>query len=226
VSRLGPIEGVATADTLVLHEIYASIQGESTHAGRPCTFVRTTACNLRCVWCDTPHAFGEGKAWTRAEVLGEIATLGNRLVEITGGEPLLQPGVLPLMTELCDRDYDVLLETSGSLDISGVDPRVVRVVDFKAPSSGEAERNLLSNVEALGPHDEVKLVLSHRADYEWARAFVAEHELARRCVVLLSPVFGVLSPRDLAAWMLADGLAARLNLQIHKVIWDPGARGV
>jgi len=226
VNRLAPIDGVATADTLVLHEVYASVQGESTYAGRPCTFVRTTAGNLRCVWCDTPHAFVEGRPWARAEVLAEVQRLGLDLVEITGGEPLLQPGVLPLMTELCDRGHTVLLETSGSLDIRPVDPRVVRVVDFKAPGSGEASQNLMSNVDALRSTDEVKLVLADRADYDWARDFVAAHDLGRRCVVLLSPVFGALAAADLAAWMVADRLPARLNLQVHKQIWDPQARGV
>lgn len=224
-TRLRPLSGLAPGSLLV-HEIYASIQGESTFAGVPCTFVRTTACNLRCRFCDTAHAFFEGRAMTLAEVLSEVERQGLRLVELTGGEPLLQPGSLELMSALCDRGYRVLLETSGSLDVRPVDPRVVKIVDLKAPASGEEPSNRYDNVDALLPHDEVKLVLADRDDYEWARRKIAQLDLARRCTVLLGPVFGRLEPRELASWVVADRLPVRMQVQLHKYVWDPKARGV
>ena len=212
--------------TLVVHEVYASIQGESTHAGRPCMFVRLAACHLRCAWCDTPHAFAAGTRRAVDDVVAQAHGRGIECVEVTGGEPLLQPGVYPLMARLCDLGHTVLLETSGALDIGRVDPRVVRIVDLKCPGSGEVERNRWENVALLTPRDEVKFVLADRADYEWARAAMAEHRLARRCVVLLSTVHGRLAPADVVRWMLEDRLEARFQLQMHKVIWDPEARGV
>lgn len=212
--------------TLVVHEIYASIQGESTYAGRPCAFVRLAACHLRCVWCDTPHAFDEGVRRTVDDVVHATHGLGLPLVEVTGGEPLLQPGVHALMRALCDLGHTVLLETSGSLDIAAVDPRVVRIVDLKCPGSGEVERNRWQNLEELKPGDEVKFVLADRADYEWARAVIRERDLASRTTVLLSTAFGLLAPAEVARWMLEDRLAARLQLQLHKSIWDPDTRGV
>ena len=218
--------GLASEETLVVHEVYASIQGESTHAGRPCTFVRLAACHLRCTWCDTPHAFDEGTRRAVDDVVAEAHGRGIERVEVTGGEPLLQPGVYPLMARLCDLGHVVLLETSGSLDIGRVDPRVVRIVDLKCPGSGEAERNRWENVALLTPKDEVKFVLADRADYEWARTVVREHRLDRRCEVLLSTAHGLLAPADVVGWMLEDGLDARFQLQLHKVIWDPAARGV
>ncbi len=223
--RLRPLAGAAP-DSLVLHEIYASVQGESTYAGLPCVFVRTTACNLRCRWCDTPHAFQEGRAYTLPEVLAEVEKHGLRLVELTGGEPLLQPMSLVLMRELCDRGYTVLLETSGSIDVRPVDPRVVKIVDLKAPGSGEEARNLYDNLGWLTPRDEVKVVLADRADYEWAKAQLERFSLAERGPILLSTVFGKLDPRDLARWIVEDRLPVRLQLQQHKYIWDPKARGV
>ena len=221
-----PAPDLGPFDSLVVHETYLSIQGESTWAGLPCAFVRLSACHLRCRWCDTPHAFDAGTRRPVAEVVAEAHGFGTPLVEITGGEPLLQPGVYPLMSALCDLGHTVLLETSGALDIGRVDPRVVRIVDLKCPGSGEDSRNRWENVALLTPRDEVKFVLADRADYEWARAAIAQHDLARRCTVLLSTVHGAVAPADVVAWMLADRLPARFQLQMHKVIWDPNARGV
>jgi 7-carboxy-7-deazaguanine synthase len=214
-------------DSLVIHEIYASIQGESSFAGWPCTFVRTTGCNLRCVWCDTPQAFHGGTRMTRGEVRDKALSLGTPLVELTGGEPLLQPAVLPLMSELCDAGKTVLLETSGEADVAGVDPRVHKIMDLKCPGSGESHRNRWSNLEHLTPRDEIKFVLADRADYEWMRDVVRERRLPERTPNLLaSTVFGRLATRDLVAWVLADGLPVRVQLQIHKVIWGADATGV
>lgn len=219
-------DALPRAASLVVHEIYVSVQGESTHAGRPCTFVRLAACHLRCTWCDTPQAFDEGTRRSLDDVIGDVHARGVDLVEVTGGEPLLQPGVHPLMARLCDLGHRVLLETSGSLDIGGVDPRVMRIVDFKCPGSGELLANRWANVALLTPRDEVKFVLADRADYEWARGVMTEHRLARRCEVLLSTAHGRLAPAEVVRWMLEDGLDARFQLQMHKVLWDPNARGV
>jgi 7-carboxy-7-deazaguanine synthase len=214
-------------DTLVIHEIYASIQGESTFAGLPCTFVRTTGCNLRCAWCDTPQAFRGGTRMPRKDVLSRALALGTPLVELTGGEPLLQPGVLPLMTELCDAGKTVLVETSGEADVAGVDPRVHKIMDLKCPGSGESARNRWSNLEHIGPGDELKFVLADRADYEWMRQVVRDRALARRTPNLLaSAVFGKLATKDLVAWVLEDMLPVRVQLQLHKFIWKPDATGV
>ncbi len=214
-------------DTLVVHEIYRSVQGESTFAGLPCTFVRLTGCNLRCTWCDTPQAFYGGSRLRRSEVLHRALDLGTPLVELTGGEPLLQPGAIPLMRELCDAGRTVLVETSGEADVSRVDPRVHKIMDLKAPGSGESHRNRWSNLEHLGPRDEIKFVLSDRADYEWMRAAVREHALASRVPSLLaSTVWGKLSPRNLVAWVLEDGLPVRVQVQLHKILWGAEAQGV
>ncbi len=214
-------------DVLLIHEIYASIQGESSFAGVPCTFVRTTGCNLRCSWCDTTQAFHGGQKLTRAEVLQRALAMNTPLVELTGGEPLLQAGVPPLLRELCDAGKTVLIETSGERDISVVDPRVHRIVDVKAPGSGEHERNRRENWELLTERDELKFVLKHRADYEWSRTLVREHALHERCKhVLFSPVHGALDPRQLVQWILDDALPVRVNLQIHKYVWDPAMQGV
>lgn len=214
-------------DTLVIHEIYASIQGESTFAGRACTFVRTTGCNLRCVWCDTPQAFYGGTRMSRADVLARALATGTQLVELTGGEPLLQPGVLPLMRELCDAGRTVLIETSGEADVAGVDPRVHKIMDLKAPGSGESARNRYSNLEHITSRDELKFVLADRADYEWMRDVVRARELAILTPNLLaSTVFGKLAVRDLVAWVLDDALPVRVQLQMHKYVWPPDATGV
>ena len=214
-------------DTLVIHEIYASIQGESTFAGLPCTFVRTTGCNLRCVWCDTPQAFHGGTRMPRSAVLARALGHGTPLVELTGGEPLLQPAVFPLMRELCDAGRTVLVETSGEADVAHVDPRVHRIMDLKCPGSGEGHRNRWGNLIHLGPRDEIKFVLADRADYEWMRATVRERRLSQITPNLLaSTVFGKLAPKDLVAWVLEDALPVRVQIQMHKVIWSPDATGV
>ena len=218
---------MAKEDTLVIHEIYASIQGESTFAGLPCTFVRTTGCNLRCTWCDTPHAFYGGTRMPRAEVLAKALATGTKLVELTGGEPLLQPGVRLLLRELCDADRTVLIETSGEADISGLDPRVHKIMDIKAPGSGESHRNRWSNLEHLGPGDEVKFVLASREDYEFMRAVLCERGvLSQTKNVLASTVFGKLAARALVAWVMEDALPVRVQLQMHKYIWSPETQGV
>ena len=214
-------------DTLVIHEIYASIQGESTFAGLPCTFVRTTGCNLRCQYCDTPQAFYGGTRRLRSDVLAKALATGTELVELTGGEPLLQPGVLPLLTELCDAGRTVLIETSGEADVARVDPRVHKIMDLKAPGSGESHRNRWSNLDHIGPRDEIKFVLSDHADYEWMRDVIRSRDLVRRTPNLLaSTVFGKLATRELVAWVLADKLPVRVQLQMHKYVWAPDATGV
>ena len=215
------------AQQLRIHEIYESIQGESTFAGLPCTFVRLSRCNLRCRWCDTPQAFEGGTEMLRAEVLEKALSFGTPLVELTGGEPLLQPGAIPLLQELCDAGRTVLLETSGERDISEVDPRVHRIMDLKAPGSGESRRNRWENIAELSKRDEVKFVLADRADYDWTKTVIAEHRLPDRVhAVLLSCVWGELDPKDLVRWVLEDQLPVRVQMQMHKVIWDADAQGV
>ncbi|MSP24657.1 MAG: radical SAM protein [Myxococcales bacterium] len=217
----------AAAATLVIHEIYASIQGESSFAGLPCAFVRTTGCDLRCTWCDTPHAFHGGTRLSRSEVLERALAFGTPLVEVTGGEPLLQAAVVPLLAELCDAGRTVLLETGGHLDVSGIDPRVHKIVDLKPPGSGEAHKNRWKNLRYLSPKDELKFVLLDRADYEWMRAAIDEHALHRLGPRLLaSPVHGKLEPTALVEWILADKLPVRVNLQLHKYIWGADTPGV
>jgi 7-carboxy-7-deazaguanine synthase len=227
-----------SSPTLRVNEIFFSIQGESSRAGLPCVFVRLSGCHLRCTYCDTEYAFREGATQTIDEIIDTVCGHPARLVEITGGEPLLQPRVHDLMARLCDLDRTVLLETSGACDIAPCDPRVIRILDLKTPGSGEADRTLWSNLESLTSRDEVKFVVTDRADYEWARDVIGRHDLAARCgTILLSPVFEQaagaeivgargLPPRTLAEWILADGLPARLQLQMHKFIWEPQARGV
>jgi 7-carboxy-7-deazaguanine synthase len=212
---------------LTINEIFHSIQGESTHTGRPCVFVRLTACDLRCTWCDTPYAFTEGRKMSVEEVVAQVAAYQCPVVEVTGGEPLLQPDVYPLMQALVDGGYTVMLETGGHRDIARVPAAVHRIVDVKCPASGEAERNCWRNLELLTPRDEVKFVIQDRGDYEFAREVLRQHDLAGRvAAVLFSPVHGVLPPGDLAAWILADRLPVRLQLQAHKYIWGAETRGV
>jgi 7-carboxy-7-deazaguanine synthase len=219
--------GTERAKTLTVNEIYHSIQGESTWAGQPCVFVRLTFCDLRCTYCDTEYAFYEGTKRTLDEIVEAVAGFGCRLVEITGGEPLLQKNVLPLMTMLADAGHTLLLETSGAHDISGVDPRVHRIMDLKTPGSGECDRNRFANIEHLTARDEVKFVIGSREDYEWSRAQVTRWDLANRCrAVLFSPIFGRIDPREIVEWILADRLPVRFQLQMHKFIWAPAARGV
>ncbi len=229
-------------DTLVVNEIFRSIQGESTRAGMACVFVRLTGCHLRCGYCDTEYAFHEGRRMTVDEVAARVASAigdgGRDIVEVTGGEPLLQPNVHPLMRRLCDAGHTVLVETSGACDIGACDPRVIRIMDLKTPGSGEAERNRWDNIDHLTPRDEVKFVLTGRADYDWAKRVIGRYGLGSRVgAVLMSaahetpagrelPGCAGLSLRDLAAWVLADRLPVRVQTQLHKLIWDPMARGV
>jgi 7-carboxy-7-deazaguanine synthase len=212
---------------LTVNEIFYSIQGESSFAGRPCVFVRLTACDLRCSWCDTEYAFYEGTKRTLDDVMAEVDRFDCPLVEVTGGEPLLQEDVYPLLTALVDRGRTVLLETGGHRSTSRVPPPVVTILDVKCPGSGQAHRNDWTNLERLRPQDEVKFVIKDRADYEYARDVIRRYELGTRAgAVHLSPVHGVMDPRTLSEWVLADKLPARVQLQIHKFIWEPGARGV
>jgi 7-carboxy-7-deazaguanine synthase len=212
---------------LTVNEIFHSIQGESTHTGRPCVFVRLTACDLRCAWCDTPYAFHEGRKMSVDQVVDDVGAFQCQVVEITGGEPLLQTDVYPLMQELLDRGHTVLLETGGHRSIADVPRAVIRIVDIKCPASGEAHKNYWPNIDLLAPSDEVKFVVQDRADYEFARDVVARHGLVERCAaVLMSPVHGILPARDLAAWILEDRLSVRLQLQAHKYIWSADTRGV
>lgn len=222
----GPTARERPTDHLRINEIFHSVQGESRHAGRPCVFVRLTACNLRCTWCDTTHAFEQGEEMTRSDILGRIARFGTRYVLITGGEPLLQPQVHRLIADLLGRGYEVGIETGGSLDVEPLDRRVTIIMDLKCPGSGMEEHNHWDNLEKLKPGDEVKFVLADREDYDWARGVIARYHLTDRCGVLLSPVHERLSPRDLAEWMLEDALGARLQVQLHKYIWPAGMRGV
>ena len=205
--------------SLKISEIFFSLQGETSRAGLPTVFVRLTGCPLRCVWCDTEYAFSGGRNMTLAEVLAGVAQYGARWVCVTGGEPLAQKSCLPLLAALCDAGYDVSLETSGALDIAGVDPRVSRIVDLKAPGSGESEKNRWQNLPLLTARDELKFVLKDRADYEWARDALREHHLDTRCPLLFSPVQGDLEPKVLADWILADRLPVRFQVQLHKLLW-------
>ena len=212
---------------LTVNEIYESIQGESSWAGQRCVFVRLTFCNLRCTYCDTEYAFYEGEKRTLDDVLADVLARDCPLVELTGGEPLLQKETLPLMQGLCDAGRTVLIETSGNRDISPVDPRVHIIMDLKTPDSGECEKNLMSNIGHLKQKDEVKFVIGSEKDYEWSKAIVQEHDLANRCgAVLFSPVFARIEPRQIVDWILRDRLAVRFQLQMHKFIWEPDARTV
>jgi 7-carboxy-7-deazaguanine synthase len=205
-------------DKLRLTEIFYSIQGESSRAGRPCVFVRLSRCNLRCTWCDTTYSFRGGEKHALDAIVDEVAAHGCKLVEITGGEPLLQPAVHPLMTRLCDEGYEVLIETSGSLDIAPIDPRVTVIMDLKPPGSGEVNKNLWSNIEALKPTDEVKFVILDRVDYDWSVAACREHRIFERAHVIFSPVHGVMDAHTLSNWILEDQLPVRLGLQLHKFL--------
>lgn len=224
--------------TLKINEIFHSIQGESTWAGLPCTFIRLTGCHLRCHYCDTEYAFHEGRQMTLEAILAEVNRYGGTLVEVTGGEPLLQANVHPLMSRLCDGGRTVLIETSGACDISTCDPRVIRIMDLKTPGSGAMDRNLWNNIDHLRFRDEVKFVLTDRTDYEWSREVIARYDLPAKVHAVLMGAAAEMAPgreiagmaglslRELAEWILADRLPVRLQMQLHKLIWDPMARGV
>jgi 7-carboxy-7-deazaguanine synthase len=209
----------AAGPALRVSEIFHSLQGESTRTGLPTVFVRLTGCPLRCGWCDTAHAFTGGETMALEDILARVAAHRCPTVCVTGGEPLAQANSLLLLTALCDAGYSVSLETSGALDIGGVDPRVARIVDIKAPDSGESGRNRWENLELLRPSDEIKFVLASRADYDWAKSALAERRLDSLCPVLFSPVWDTLPPAQLAEWVLADRLPVRFQLQLHKVLW-------
>ncbi|MDR1461622.1 MAG: 7-carboxy-7-deazaguanine synthase QueE [Azoarcus sp.] len=212
------------APTLRISEIFASLQGESTRVGLPTVFVRLTGCPLRCLWCDTEYAFRGGEILDLQVVLDDVAAHALHYVCVTGGEPLAQAACPALLAALCDAGYEVSLETSGALDIGGIDPRVSRIVDLKAPGSGEAERNRLENIALLNAHDEIKIVLASEADYSWALQQISDHSLPDRCPVLLSPVAGQLDPALLAGWIVRDRLPVRFQLQLHKVLWKDARR--
>jgi len=215
---------LSAAVRVKLTEIFLSLQGESTTVGLPTAFVRLTGCPLRCGYCDTAYAFQGGHWWQLPEILARVADYGVRHVCVTGGEPLAQPGCLPLLRSLCDAGHEVSLETSGALPIAAVDPRVARVVDVKTPGSGEASRNLYDQLATLTPHDQVKFVITGRADYDWSVARLRELSLDQRCAVLFSPSHGQLPARELAEWIIADRLPVRFQLQLHKYLWgdEPG----
>ena len=200
-------------------EIFYSLQGEASRVGLPTVFVRLTGCPLRCTWCDSEYSFTGGRAASIAEVLAEVGRYPTRQVCVTGGEPLAQKDCPALLAALCDAGYEVSLETSGALDIGGLDPRVSRIMDLKAPDSGESARNRWENLALLSPRDEIKIIVASRADYEWARDRIRQHDLAARCPVLLSPAQGLADPTELAEWILADGLPVRFQLQLHKLLW-------
>jgi Organic radical activating enzymes len=218
-----PTPAAAVTERLRITEIFHSIQGEADAIGWRTVFVRLTGCPLRCVWCDTEYSFYGGNWYAIDEILAEVASHGAKHVCVTGGEPLAQKRCLILLQKLCDVGYEVSLETSGALDVSAVDPRVRKVMDLKAPDSGESARNLWSNLDRLQLHDQLKIVIASRADYEWARAMLDEHALAQRCMVLFSPVHGAVQPRELAEWIIADRLPVRFQMQLHKLLWNDAA---
>ena len=216
---MGELHAADEGGRLRISEIFLSLQGEADAVGWPTVFVRLTCCPLRCDYCDTEYAFSGGEWWRIEAIVAEARHYGVRHVCVTGGEPLAQKGSLELLTRLCDAGLDVSLETSGALDISQVDPRVSRVMDIKTPISGEAGRNRYENIGLLRPHDQVKLVIGDRNDYEWASAVIGKYELTRRCSVLFSPVFGRIEPRELADWIIEDRLDVRFQMQLHKLLW-------
>ena len=212
--------------SMKINEIYRSIQGESSYTGLPCVFVRLTYCNLRCSYCDTEYAFYEGQNYTVDEAVQEVLRYQCPLVEITGGEPLLQKEVYPMMDRLVGHGFTVLLETSGSIDVGNVNLAVVKIMDLKCPSSGECERNLYTNLDKLQPRDEIKFVIGTREDYLWTKKILEEHRLTERFPVLLSTVFNQIQPRQIVEWLLEDNLNVRFQLQAHKYIWEPSTKGV
>ena len=212
--------------SLKINEIYYSVQGESTHAGRPCIFIRLTYCNLRCSYCDTEYAFYDGKNMEITDIMSEIKRWDCNLVEVTGGEPLFQDECIDLLNELVNNNYKVMLETGGSLSISDVPRKVVKIVDFKCPSSGMVKKNLWSIVDDLQAHDEVKFVIGNREDFDWAKDRITEYSLDKICTLLFSPTFGEIEPQQIVEWILAENLPVRMQLQMHKMIWSPEEKGV
>ena len=211
---------------LKINEIYYSVQGESTHTGRPCIFIRLTYCNLRCSYCDTEYAFYEGKDMEIAQIMTEIQQWDCNLVEVTGGEPLFQEECIDLLHELINSNYEVMLETGGSLSISDVPKKVIKIVDFKCPSSKMEKKNLWSIVDDLQGHDEVKFVIGNREDFDWAKDKITEYSLDKICTLLFSPTFGEIDPQLIVEWILADNLPVRMQMQMHKMIWSPEEKGV
>ncbi len=207
------------SNTLFINEIFYSIQGESTYQGEPCIFIRLAGCNLRCIWCDTTYSFSDGKKMTYEQIFKKIKDYKVKLVEITGGEPLLQKNVIQFMKQLIQKKYKLLLETSGSILVKDVPQEVVIIMDIKCPGSGESEKNLWENLNYLKPFDEIKFVVADRTDYDWMKDVIRKNELTSRFKVLVSPVYENNIARDLAKWILDDNLEVRLNLQIHKVLW-------
>lgn len=206
-------------------EIFTSIQGESSYAGKPCTFVRVTGCNLRCTYCDTTYAYDQGEELSEDSIIKKVKSAGIQLVEITGGEPLLQKGTVSLIKRLLDERFDVLVETNGSLPITDIDKKAVVILDIKTPGSGMADKMDFSNIDKIKLEDEIKFVITNRGDYEWTKNIMSQYDLSVKCHILLSPAFGILDPQDLTRWMLEDGINARLNLQLHKYIFGPDTRG-
>ena len=209
-----------------INEIYLSVQGESTHTGLPCVFIRLTGCNLRCSWCDTVYAFHEGKNMSIDEILQKVANFGIHLVEITGGEPLMQDNVYTLMRRLIESGYKVMLETGGSISLERVPKDVIKIMDLKCPGSGEQEKNNLDNLKLLVPHDEVKFVILDRKDYEWSRDIIKRYKINETAHILISPVFDKLELKEIVKWILKDRLPVRLQTQLHKIIWDKNTIGV
>ena len=212
--------------SLKINEIYYSLQGESTHSGCPCIFIRLTYCNLRCSYCDTEYAFYDGKDMEIAHIISEIKRWDCNLVEVTGGEPLFQDECIDLLNELVNSNYEVMLETGGSLSISDVPKKVVKIVDFKCPSSGMVKKNLWSIVDDLQAQDEVKFVIGNREDFDWAKDRITEYSLDKICTLLFSPTFGEIDPQQIVEWILAENLPVRMQLQMHKMIWSPEEKGV
>ncbi len=212
--------------TLKINEIYYSLQGESTHMGRPCIFIRLTYCNLRCSYCDTEYAFYEGSELALSKIIERVKSYKCKLVEVTGGEPLIQKNVLPLMQVLCESGFEVLLETAGHMDISQTDPRVKRIMDIKCPSSGEAGKMNWKNIEHLKIGDEVKFVVGSQEDLEYSKKTIIAHDLHQRCEVIISPVFNKISNQKIAEWIIKNNLPVRMQIQLHKMIWEPDSRGV
>ena len=211
---------------LKINEIYYSVQGESTHSGCPCIFIRLTYCNLRCSYCDTEYAFYDGKDMEITDIMSEIKRWDCNLVEVTGGEPLFQDECIDLLNELVNSNYEVMLETGGSLSISDVPKKVVKIVDFKCPSSGMVKKNLWSIVDDLQAHDEVKFVIGNREDFDWAKDRITEYSMDKICTLLFSPTFGEIDPQQIVEWILAENLPVRMQLQMHKMIWSPEEKGV